>query len=251
MPSHVPEPVPRASAPGPSSGSVTQPEDEEAKPAQTLAAEGTAGLLALLEGAGLHDTPPSIELARSFGEILRAVVSGVIDLLRSRQHVKDEFRMRVTIFRPGPAENNPLKFSANVDDALHNLLVKRNPAYLGPVQSFEDAFDDLRNHQLAVLAGMRVAFESMLAQFDPDRLEKQFDRQLKRVPFLRLIAGLRYWDLYRDRLDEIAKDPDASFRRLFGEEFARTYEEQLNRLKADSRAGAAENNTGIQSSAQR
>ena len=76
--------------------------------------------------------------------------------------------MEMTHFRP--ADNNPLKFSANVDDALHNLLVKRNAAYLGPVEAFEDAFDDLRDHQLAMLAGMRVAFDSMLAEFDPDRL---------------------------------------------------------------------------------
>ena len=78
--------------------------------------------------------------------------------------------MEMTHFRP--ADNNPLKFSANVDDALHNLLVKRNAAYLGPVDAFEDAFDDLRNHQLAMLAGMRVAFDSLLAEFDPDRLRE-------------------------------------------------------------------------------
>jgi type VI secretion system protein ImpI len=36
----------------------------------------------------------------------------------------------------------------------------------------------------------------------------------------------------------MAKDPDASFKKLFGEEFARAYEEQLTRLKAESRARA-------------
>ena len=74
--------------------------------------------------------------------------------------------MRMTQFRA--ADNNPLKFSANVDDALHNLLVKRNAAYLEPVEAFEDAFDDLRDHQMAMLAGMRVAFEAMLGEFNPD-----------------------------------------------------------------------------------
>ena len=130
----------------------------------------------MLAGAGLDPANVTPELARTFGQILRVVVSGVMDVMRSRQQIKDEFRMRMTRFRP--AENNPLKFSANVDDALHNLLVKRNPAYLGPVEAFEDAFDDLRNHQIAMLAGMRVAFESMLAEFDPDRLQQEFDRQL-------------------------------------------------------------------------
>ena len=123
-----------------------------------------------------------------------------MDVMRSRQQIKDEFRMRMTRFKT--AENNPLKFSADVDDALHNLLVKRNPAYLAAVEAFEDAFADLRNHQIAMLAGMRVAFESMLAEFDPDRLQQEFDRQLSKglVP-----AKLRYWELYRERREEIVE----------------------------------------------
>ena len=87
----------------------------------------------MLAGAGLDPANVTPELARNFGQILRVVVSGVMDVMRSRQQIKDEFRMRMTRFRP--AENNPLKFSANVDDALHNLLVKRNPAYLAAGRS--------------------------------------------------------------------------------------------------------------------
>ena len=54
-----------------------------------------------------------------------------------------------------------------------------------------------------------------------------------------MTARLRYWDLYRDRFDEMAEDTESTFRRLFGEEFAKAYEEQLKRLKADRRANAA------------
>ena len=97
------------------------------------------GLVAVLEGAGLERAPVTLEFARSFGQIFRVVVSGVMDVLRARQQIKDEFRMRMTQFRA--ADNNPLKFSANVDDALHNLLVKRNAAYLEPVEAFEDALN--------------------------------------------------------------------------------------------------------------
>jgi type VI secretion system FHA domain protein len=214
----------------------------EAPPAPVPEQRSDSALAELLAGAGLENVQPTPDLARSFGEIFRVVVSGVMDVLQSRQQVKDEFRMEMTHFRP--ANNNPLKFSANVDDALHNLLVKRNPAYLGPVDAFEDAFDDLRNHQLAVLAGMRVAFDSLLAEFDPDRLEKEFNRQLKQKSWLDAVARARYWELYRERREQMARDPDACFTRLFGEEFARAYDEQLKRLKSESRkrvaAGRAE-----------
>jgi type VI secretion system FHA domain protein len=99
---------------------------------------------------------------------------------------------------------------------------------MSPVDAFEDAFADLRNHQIAMLAGMRTAFESMLAEFDPDQLQQEFDRQNKGL----VPAKLRYWDSYRERQQQILKDREAAFRRLFGDEFARSYEEQLKALKS-------------------
>lgn len=204
-------------------------------PPPPTASAVSGDLAAVLAAAGLENVPVTSELAQKFGEILRIVVMGVMDILRSRQQVKDEFRMRMTYFRP--VDNNPLKFSVNVDDALHNLLVKRNEAYLGPVEAFEDAFDDLRNHQLAMLAGMRVAFERTLAEFDPDRLQEEFDRQLKKGSVFAVGGKLRYWDLFRERRAEIVRDPEASFRELFGEAFTKAYEAQLKQLKEEHGRG--------------
>ena len=234
--SHAPEPPAAAPLPvAPARMPPPSPERLPPVPERTPVASSADPLISaefadVLAGAGLDADSVTSEVARDFGRILRVVVSGVMDILRSRQQIKDEFRMRMT--RVKPAENNPLKFSANVDDALHNLLVKRNPAYLPPVEAFEDALADLRHHQIAMLAGMRVAFESMLAEFDPDRLQQEFDRQLSKglVP-----AKIRYWDLFREKRQDIVKDPEASFRRLFGDEFARAYEEQLKQLKAQER----------------
>jgi type VI secretion system FHA domain protein len=196
-------------------------------------ANGAGDLADVLKGAGLEGVAVTPELARSFGQILRVVVSGLMDVLQARQRIKEEFQMRHT--RLTPTDNNPLKFSANVEDALHNLLVKRNAAFLGPVDAFGDAFDDLRHHQLAMLAGMRVAFESMLAEFDPDRLQEQFDRQAGKGALPLLPARMRYWDLYRERRREMVQDPEAAFTRLFGREFACAYEEQFRRLKEERR----------------
>lgn len=185
---------------------------------------------ALLAAAGLESLDASHEDARLLGELLRSSVSGVMEMLRARERMKDELRMRGTTFQA--AHNNPLKFSANVDDAFHNLLLKRNPAYLEPTEALEDAFRDVRDHQSAFLTAMRLAFEALLARFDPGRLQEDFDRQLKKGSILGVPAKLRYWDLYRERYGEITKDAEASFRALFAEEFAKAYEEQLARLKA-------------------
>jgi len=187
-------------------------------------------LQALLEAAGIEGLDPNAETAQVLGEILRTAVGGLMEVLRARERMKDDLRMRATTFKA--AHNNPLKFSANTDDAFHNLLVKRNPAYLQPGQAFEDAFNDLRDHQNAIMASMRLAFEGMLAQFDPERLQEDFDRQIRKGSILGVPAKLRYWDLYRDKYTALVRDADGSFRTLFGDEFAKAYEEQLARSKA-------------------
>lgn len=197
------------------------------------ASSGDSELRALMAAAGIEGLEPSPELAQTFGDILRVMVGGLMEILRARERMKDELRMRGTTFKP--AHNNPLKFSANVDDAFHNLLVKRNPAYLAPTDAFEDALHDIRDHQTAILAAMRLAFETMLAQFDPERMQEEFDRQSKKGSILGVPAKMRYWDLYRDKYGSLAKDADSSFRKLFGEEFAKAYEEQLARSKAPHR----------------
>jgi type VI secretion system protein ImpI len=88
---------------------------------------------------------------------------------------------------------------------------------------------------MAMLAGMRQAFETMLAEFNPDRLQQAFDRQGKKGALLSVPGKLRYWELYREKFGDMVRDPEASFAELFGDEFARAYEEQLERLRARSR----------------
>src|SRR6185436_15767619 len=77
-------------------------------------------LLDVLAGAGLENAQVSPELARNLGRILRVVVQGVTDVMEARRRIQDEFGLDRT--KVQPKQNNPLKFSVNVDDALHNLL---------------------------------------------------------------------------------------------------------------------------------
>jgi predicted component of type VI protein secretion system len=213
---------------------------EPVVPAVAVKGEVDAVLLAeVLAGAGLSRADLTPELAESLGRILRVVVAGVMDVLSARQRTKEEFRVDVTKFQRTGKGNNPLKFSTTVEAALHNLLVTRLDGYLGPVEAFEDAFEDLRYHQVATLHGVRHAFASMLSRFDPERLQEEFDGQQKGV-LVAVPARLRYWDLYRVWFRGMVGDVDASFRDLFGDEFAEAYDEQLRRLKAQGRSGASQ-----------
>jgi type VI secretion system FHA domain protein len=199
----------------------------------SAAASSVAGLdlVELLRGAGISERELSPEVARELGKVLRVVIQGVMQVLQARAEIKAQFRLPVT--RIQTRENNPLKLSPNVESALHTLLVQRNPGYLPTVRAFEDAFSDICNHQMAALEGVRVAFKAMLSAFDPQELEKEFERTVKRTGLLGGLSGRsRYWDLYSDRFLRFGGDSDETFRRLFGEFFAQAYESQLELLKA-------------------
>ena len=194
-------------------------------------AAGSVDLSAFLSGAGLEGVTISPEVAAQLGQILRVVVAGLLEVLKSRQDIKREFGIRHTVIeRHG---NNPLKFAVDVEDALHNLLVKKNPGYLGPVAAFEDAFVDVRHHQVAMLKGVGEAFEHILAHFHPDHLQQQeFDRHTPRRGGLQVLQGKPdYWERYREYVQRLASNQERSFSVLFVEKFARAYQLEFDRLK--------------------
>jgi type VI secretion system FHA domain protein len=182
-------------------------------------------LESLLRGAGLPDAALSPEVAAQLGQVLREVVEGLMEVLRARGEIKNEFRLQQTAFKP--RENNPLKFSADAEEVLHKLLVKRNPAYLDTPSAFKDAFDDVRAHQVAMLAGMRAAFGFMLKRFSPPALRAQFDAKPGRKIPLGVGSAGRYWESFEEFYKELTADDEDCFRRLFGDQFARSYEEEL------------------------
>ncbi|WP_416140004.1 type VI secretion system-associated FHA domain protein TagH [Halomonas sp. HK25] len=186
----------------------------------------------LLAGAGLDPDRVPPEQAEELGRILRVAIQGVMDLLKARMEVKNEFRMSVTLIQA--RENNPLKFSTSPEDALHNLIVKQNPDYLPAVEAFEAGFEDLRFHQLAMLAGMRSGFFEMLHQFDPAQLEARFAQNDEHGSLLGRMSGPKYWRQFQTHYAAIQRDSEGYFNRLFGDAFCDAYERQIQALKTHS-----------------
>jgi type VI secretion system FHA domain protein len=216
------------------SGHAGSAQAASAQAAQAAPASPAPGSAAdLLVALGLDPTRVDAAIQQQLGQILRLTVHGLVEVLKSRAEVKNSFRLPTTSIKP--VENNPLKFSMNAEDAIYNLFVKRNPGYLGPVESFEEGFDDVNHHQAAVLAGIRAGFNAMLAKFHPTHLEEVYERKLRRTAMLGLGSKLKFWEMYRTQFEEIDRDREASFQLLFGEEFARAYNEHLQKLAAAAR----------------
>jgi type VI secretion system FHA domain protein len=189
----------------------------------------SASLTDLLQGAGLPPEQISPEVLRDLGQALRVVVQGVMDVLQARTDIKTQFRLPLT--RMQSSLNNPLKFSPNVETALHRLLVEKNSAYLPTSKSFEDAFRDIRHHQMAMLEGVREAFDHMLATFEPERLETELNGGARRG-MLGMVGKSKFKEQYAERFAALMSDRDGTFGRLFGDCFGEAYERQLEHLKA-------------------
>jgi type VI secretion system protein ImpI len=224
-PARAPEPP--TGAPGPA------PAPTSGAPAAAGVAQPEGTIAELLTALGVDPSRVEPEIQQQLGGILRLAVEGLVEALKTRAQVKNTFRMPMTNIKP--VENNPLKFSMNVQDAVFNLFVKRNPGYLGAVEAFEEGFQDIQFHQAAVLAGIRAAFNAMLGKFHPDHLEEQYERKVKRSGVLGLGGRSKYWELYRGQFEEIDRDREAHFQLLFGEEFAKAYNEHLQKLTAEAR----------------
>lgn len=167
------------------------------------------------------------EIETLCGLLLREVIDGMLIMLRSRASIKNEFRMNVTTIQP--VENNPLKFSVNVDDAIENIFLKKSKAYKPPVEAFREGFQEIADHQIAMIAGIRSGFNSMIDNFNPPTLEEKFSRNTKNY----LLSGMnkgRYWNNFVDYSKYLHENLDISFQQLFGNEFVSAYEDQLRRL---------------------
>ncbi len=167
------------------------------------------------------------------GALMRETTHAMMGLLRSRANIKNEFRMNVTTIQP--AENNPLKFSVGVDEALENMFVRKNDAYKDPISAFIEGFEGVAEHQVAIIAGIRFAFENMMEQFNPEQLEKIFNRG-KKGAVLSGIQKARNWGMFQDHYKNMTNDMEGAFQQLFGDNFVQAYEDQLRRLKAENKA---------------
>lgn len=167
------------------------------------------------------------EINEISGEFIRVTVEGMMQTLASRNNVKNTFRMNMTTIQP--VENNPLKFSANVDDALENMFLKEGNSYKKPLESAHESFESIADHQVAILAGIRSAFKSIVKRFEPEFLEARFEKQQKRS-LIPLNEKAKYWDAFAEYYAELFDDLDNSFQYVFGDEFSMAYEEQLQKL---------------------
>lgn len=185
----------------------------------------TAQVLAELLGLEKQNDDQLNQLLPEAAEIISETINRLIDLLRARSRLKNELRTDRTMI--GVIDNNPLKFSATPTDALRTMFSANSSAFLSPKETINSSFNDLSDHQVAVLSGMRAAYESMLEHFSPSNLEN----------FINTPQGVfssknaKRWQGYQEYYKALLRDQETTYNTLFGDEFAQIYEQQLSELE--------------------
>jgi type VI secretion system FHA domain protein len=185
---------------------------------------------AFLRGAGISAdaigtlTPELMEL---LGKMMNNCIQGTIDLLALRSLVKQEVKADVTVVVL--RNNNPMKFFPDSQTVLTQMLRKKMPGFMEPLEAIDDAHRDLRGHQKGVVAGTKASMDKVIRRLRPERIESALKTNVlhSAIPFQRKAA---LWDLYRQQHHCVAGESQDQFKTLFGPDFLEAYEKEVNRI---------------------
>ena len=189
-----------------------------------------------MRGAGLapsalpHGLTP--EIMTIIGSLLRSATAGAVDMLAARAATKREVQASVTII--SVQANNPLKFLPNADAALLQLLGKKMPGFMRADVAMRDAFDDLRAHEVGVIAGTRAALTEVLGKFDPAVLGDKLAKGSVLESLMPSARKAKLWDMYLERYLQIRREAEDDFQSIFGRAFVQAYERETARIKGES-----------------
>lgn len=197
-----------------------------AKPAAQNITNADACLQAFLEGLGIspanRDALNSVEAWEKMGHALQQSLLGVIGVMRERSVLKNRIRVNQTTFQQ--RENNPLKFSAGIDDAVHNLFNRPSSSFMPVKQAIAEAFADISMHEAAILAGAGGAVDGVMQQLNPLQIEdkEQGSSLLDKVNPAQRQA--RYWQRFKALHNDLAQELGQSAQQGLTDEFVRAYE---------------------------
>ena len=226
--------LPPAARPRPAS-----PDQPAAMPVQAEAPHAAARThetelwAAFCAGAGVSvEAPPTPEVMRVVGSLLRNAIEGTLRLMEVRRMTKHELRAQVTVIKS--RDNNPLKFSPDAQVALDQLLKPPVRGFLPGPAAMTDAMHDLVGHSIGTMAGTRAALEGVLDRFAPGELEAKLEGRSVLDSVFPAKRQARLWNLYLQKFEAIRGEAKDDFDSLFGKAFVAAYEQQLDRLESEN-----------------
>jgi type VI secretion system protein ImpI len=182
---------------------------------------------AFLRGAGLPPGTAPADAERAMeeaGKHFRAMVDGLMHMLRARALEKQKVRVAVTVM--ASSNVNPLKSLPTAEDGVAALLAPKGPGYLAPGPAIDGAFRDLADHQMRTWTALQAALRRMIDRFDPAEIEAEMEQAGRMKAFLAGGRKALLWQLYEERYREIAEAAEERFLGEVGADFRDAYEGQ-------------------------
>ena len=199
----------------------------ETQPVETITAAAykqSLGVLLEAAGADAEDMTDGEEekLLSRLGHLIRSTVSGLVNVFSNKERpVKTEADEAL--------ERNPLAAAADLDESVHGLLFYDGLDYAAPAEAVEEAFADVQAHQVALTRAGRAAWLDLLDRMAPATLEASFNKGLTRGSLLGISNKAKYWDLYREFYENLARRADERFDEVFEQTYKRIYQAERDR----------------------
>ncbi len=161
-------------------------------------------------------------LADEIGLAIRLSTQNLAQMLSTRAELKTLMRSASrTMVRA--IENNPLKFSSTVEEALAIMFGGPTRQYLDARATIEASFADLKTHQVLTYGAMRDALDALFEDLAPERIDRsvEVDHGLGRIVASR---KAKLWDIYVDRWRAKTKRADGRLLEAFMALFAEAYD---------------------------
>ncbi|MCF2849009.1 type VI secretion system-associated FHA domain protein TagH [Pseudoalteromonas sp. ACER1] len=154
------------------------------------------------------------------GECFKLFLEGSMDLIRQRTNIKNQLKLNHTTFKV--EQNNPLKFSATIDDVMQNLFVLNSASFLPANEAIKESFVDTKLHEQGLLAGATGALNGLLEQLSPDGIKAQSNNGglLSSLP---AYGGASSWRIYNELYADITDDVKAKGVLAFSDDFLKAY----------------------------
>lgn len=190
-------------------------------------------LSAFLKGAGIDlGLVPAREREVWFTELGRSyslMLEGLMQTLHNRAEFKQANKLNHTSFQK--KENNPLKFSANLEDAIHNLYNRRSASFLSPQAAIKSAFNDIEVHEKAMIEGVHGAVSGVLRLLEPGAISGHLAQgEENSLGSMFSLLDKKRWKKYQSVYSQIRNEIELDEKKFYLEDFSKSYESAIRKV---------------------
>ena len=137
--------------------------------------------------------------------------------------------------------SNPFRTSTSADQAIQRLFESHGRVLGGPVDALRDVLLEIKEHEIAVNAGIRAGLQAVLGQLSPTNVADQFEEGRARTLAPGQDPRPKYWEHYAEFFRMMTQQATgAGWPHPFAEAFNAEYARMRNELRAKKEQRAPE-----------